>query len=573
MRALADWYPGDIFALAVLEMLVLITVFVALAWATKRWAARGRPAMRHALWLSALAGVLLSPVLVAVGPRLPSRVALLGLESAPAVSPVTQIQLDQPRERSQQPATVEEVAATPSPERPVEVHESAAVAEAASAPPVSYTRSLVTLVLLIWGIGSICLAIRLFHGVWRVTMLRKRLRPINSEPWNGELTLAARELSLRRLPSLYVSPEVGSPLVTGLFVPAVILPEPVVEGSTPEQARAILVHECAHLVRRDPWICLLQRLATIFFWVHPLVLLLNRRLNQAREEVCDNHVLAHARPTEYAETLLAVARLCTPVSFEQGYLTMMPRRHDLARRVDRLLDERRDKATSLAEAAVDRGVGDGDSGSPGGFFDWAASQSRRSGFRGRRETGKASRRSQAAGASVEGRIQDAEGKPLEGVGISVSRNRLPGESPRTPPTASHVKTGADGRYRLEDVPLGEIRISLNKPGYLLVRKTLVIEAKSGGKNQFDMVMVKRPPGGVVKGTVVDGAGKPVAGAKVIHRGADRRIPDVKTDARGEFRLENVDRDSPQQVFVLAPGFAPGRVELKPGSAKEPAWSR
>ena len=33
----------------------------------------------------------------------------------------------------------------------------------------------------------------------------------------------------------------------------------------------VLVHECAHIVRLDAWVGLLQRLACVLFWPHPLV--------------------------------------------------------------------------------------------------------------------------------------------------------------------------------------------------------------------------------------------------------------------------------------------------------------
>jgi hypothetical protein len=127
----------------------------------------------------------------------------------------------------------------------------------------------------------------------------------------------------------------------------VVLPEGLPERSTSPQLVAVLVHEAAHVVRRDPWVRLLQCLAAALYWAHPLVHLLNRRLDQAREEVCDNHVLAYTDPSAYAETLLAVVQLCYPVPRVEGYLTMMPHQYPLERRVAALLEERRDRATRL----------------------------------------------------------------------------------------------------------------------------------------------------------------------------------------------------------------------------------
>ena len=73
--------------------------------------------------------------------------------------------------------------------------------------------------------------------------------------------------------------------------------------------RDIVLHEVAHVIRRDQAILLLQRVVAAVYWLNPLVHLLNRQLARAREQICDNYVLSIVEPVEYGETLLYVGQL------------------------------------------------------------------------------------------------------------------------------------------------------------------------------------------------------------------------------------------------------------------------
>ena len=110
----------------------------------------------------------------------------------------------------------------------------------------------------------------------------------------------------------------------------------------------VLIHEFAHIQRRDPWVLRLQRLVTIPLWFHPLVHWMNRELDRAREELCDNHVLRDSSPSNYAETLLALALQCPKAPGPTLTLSILRGEHHLASRIRRLLDGDRDRSTRLA---------------------------------------------------------------------------------------------------------------------------------------------------------------------------------------------------------------------------------
>lgn len=98
------------------------------------------------------------------------------------------------------------------------------------------------------------------------------------------------------------------PLTLGTLRPLVLLPADA--GTWPtERRRLVLLHELAHIQRRD---CLLQtvaQLACALYWFHPLVWAAERMMRRERELAADARVLAAgARPSAYAQELLDVAR-------------------------------------------------------------------------------------------------------------------------------------------------------------------------------------------------------------------------------------------------------------------------
>ena len=148
-------------------------------------------------------------------------------------------------------------------------------------------------------------------------------------------------LGVAALPPVVTSPTVRGPVAVGLLRPRVILPEGLAESLASDSLRDVLVHECAHVVRLDAWVGLLQRLAGVIFWPHPLVHYASGQLTRAREEVCDNHVLRCGDPRGYARTLLALTEQCLPMGAVRPGLGLLGARWTLADRVAGLLDTRR----------------------------------------------------------------------------------------------------------------------------------------------------------------------------------------------------------------------------------------
>ena len=124
----------------------------------------------------------------------------------------------------------------------------------------------------------------------------------------AELAARNASASARRAGSAVGSPDVG-PHVVGVRRPVIVVPPSLLDDAS--LLRAALLHELAHVRRRDALARLLQLVATSLFWFWPITRAVARRLDHAREAACDALALEAGelpRPA-YARLLVAMARL------------------------------------------------------------------------------------------------------------------------------------------------------------------------------------------------------------------------------------------------------------------------
>jgi TonB family protein len=105
--------------------------------------------------------------------------------------------------------------------------------------------------------------------------------------------------------------EVTTPLTCGVWRPLILFPAGAADWEE-SRVRAVLLHESAHVRRRD---CLAKYLAQgtrALFWWNPLAWILAARLGREQELACDDAVLsAGVSADAYATILLDVARECS----------------------------------------------------------------------------------------------------------------------------------------------------------------------------------------------------------------------------------------------------------------------
>ncbi len=207
---------------------------------------------------------------------------------------------------------------------------------------------------LAWVGGTLVVLGRLAVGFGRRTRLARAAREIDTGPMVRTNEAAAEQLGLRRRVRLLLSDAPAVPMTWGVSRPVLFLPAAAKSWSE-RRLRVVLLHELAHIKRRDSLSRTLAQLACGVFWFHPLAWLSARRMLREQERACDDVViLAGADPHHYAETLVSIAReFRAPRPIVVGALAFA-RRSNLEQRLVSILDplERRKKLSPFHKAVV-----------------------------------------------------------------------------------------------------------------------------------------------------------------------------------------------------------------------------
>jgi len=201
---------------------------------------RASSALRHAVWVLALGGLLLLPVLQVLLPAW-----------RPAALRRAQVELSGVR-----------VGATESEGAAPQQH---TVPRSSPRSPQPWRIA----ALAVWMAGAgICL-LRWRNGTRQVARLRGSAVP-PEQAISALAREAAAEVRLRRPVTVLIGDDGIVPMATGLLRPAVLLPREAAVWSR-ERLHIVLLHEMAHIRRRDCVTQALAELAGSLYWFNPLV--------------------------------------------------------------------------------------------------------------------------------------------------------------------------------------------------------------------------------------------------------------------------------------------------------------
>jgi beta-lactamase regulating signal transducer with metallopeptidase domain len=145
------------------------------------------------------------------------------------------------------------------------------------------------LALVLSGAGAwwVLAALRIF----RFNRLMNEIEPAPEE-WQTRTAELADRLVLGKAPCLYLVPGRVPPMLWAIGSrPRLLVPSELWPATSLDQRTSLLLHELAHLKRRDHWVRWLELIVGGLYWWHPAVWWGRRLLREAEEQCCDAWVV------------------------------------------------------------------------------------------------------------------------------------------------------------------------------------------------------------------------------------------------------------------------------------------
>ncbi len=186
------------------------------------------------------------------------------------------------------------------------------------------------------------------YGTYRLKRVKVRTMPGH---WPERMRQLAHSLGITRSIALLESGLARTPMVIGHLKPVILVPIGLLTALSPQEVEAILIHELAHIKRRDYLVNMLQSLLEIVFFFNPAVLWISRLIKTERENCCDD--LAVAQDHNKVNYIRALVSCEEYKAFVPPYAMAFPGgKHTLLHRVKRMASNRNHSLNRLEKTIL-----------------------------------------------------------------------------------------------------------------------------------------------------------------------------------------------------------------------------
>ncbi len=161
----------------------------------------------------------------------------------------------------------------------------------------------------VWFLVFLIKAIQMFRGFRAIYNISNLGIGMPNEEWKERFKVLSKRMNITKHVRFLESATLTIPATFGILKPVVLLPLGLLSNLPAEQIEAILLHELAHIKRKDFLVNSIQKFAEAIFFFNPFILWISKLIREERENCCDEMVLAQ---TEDRATMLHAL-----ISFEE----------------------------------------------------------------------------------------------------------------------------------------------------------------------------------------------------------------------------------------------------------------
>ena len=197
--------------------------------------------------------------------------------------------------------------------------------------------------------------VQMLIGLRGVYILKRKGITGAGEYWNHRLQQLAANIHIKQGLQLFQSAIAKAPMVIGHFKPVILLPAGIITALPQDEIEAILLHELAHIRRKDYLVNMLQNFCEIIFFFNPAVLWLSSLIKDERENCCDDIALTEVKnKKQFIHALISFQEYNIAAS---KYAPGFPGRKDhLLNRVKRIITNNNKTLTNMEKTFLATGI-------------------------------------------------------------------------------------------------------------------------------------------------------------------------------------------------------------------------
>ena len=216
---------------------------------------------------------------------------------------------------------------------------------------VNYCNEQAPLIVVIWFFVFMVKMVRILSGFGYIQKIRHRKNHPPDAYWRNRIIELKQRLMITKEVLLLQSELIKVPVVIGFFKPVILVPLGLLAQLPPDQVEAVLLHELAHIRRKDYLVNLIQSFAETVFFFNPALLWISALVREERENCCDDIAIGEVdNKNEFIHALVAFQEYNYNHNATNARLAFAGTKNHLLNRIKRIVYNENKKLNAMEKS-------------------------------------------------------------------------------------------------------------------------------------------------------------------------------------------------------------------------------